>query len=97
MKTALQSAKASVATLTAELEAERRVHGVTRNGLGAASTELVTVKARAEAKAGVQGEQVERLKRVEAELTQARGAAAAAREGRSCAVRPTRARPSMLS
>jgi colicin import membrane protein len=80
LKTALQSAQASAATLTAELEAERRVHGVTRDGLAAASTELVTVKARAEAQAGVQVEQAERLKRVETELTQARSAASSARE-----------------
>jgi hypothetical protein len=40
----------------------------------------VTVKARAEAQAGVQLEQVERLKRVEADLAAARGAAATARE-----------------
>ena len=38
------------------------------------------MKARAEAQASVQLEQAERLKRVETELTQARGAAAAARE-----------------
>jgi chromosome segregation protein len=80
LKTALQSAQASAATLTAELEAERRIHGVTREGLAAASTELVTVKARAEAQAGVQVDQAERLKRVEAELAQARSAASAARE-----------------
>jgi chromosome segregation ATPase len=80
LKTALQSAQAAAATVTAELEAERRVHGVTRDGLAATSTELVTVKARAEAQAGVQVEQADRLKRAEAELTQARGAAAAARE-----------------
>ena len=80
LKTALQSAQASVATLTAELEAERRIHGVTREGLAAASTELVTVKARAEAQAGIQADQAERLKRVEAELAQARSAASSARE-----------------
>ena len=44
------------------------------------STELVTVKARGEAQAGVQADQAERLKRAEAELTQARAATAAARE-----------------
>jgi hypothetical protein len=49
-------------------------------GLTAVSTELVTVKARAEAQAGVQLEQGERLKRAEAELAQARAATAAARE-----------------
>jgi colicin import membrane protein len=80
LKTALNAAQVSVVSLTAELEAERRAHGVTREGLTAASTELVTVKARAEAQAGVQLEQVERLKRMEAELGTARGAAAAARE-----------------
>jgi hypothetical protein len=40
----------------------------------------MTVKARAEAQAGVQLEQAERLKRVEADLVAARGAAATARE-----------------
>ncbi len=53
---------------------------MTREALSAATTELVTVKARAEAQAGVQAEQGERLKRVEAELTQARSATATARE-----------------
>jgi colicin import membrane protein len=74
LKTALSSAQASAATLTAELEAERRMHGVTREGLAAASTELVTVKARAEAQAGVQVDQAERLKRVEAEVDSSSGA-----------------------
>ena len=80
LKTALQSAQASVVTLTADLEGERKQHLVTRDGLNTVSTELVTVKARADAQAGVQVEQADRLKRVEAELTQARSAAAAARE-----------------
>jgi chromosome segregation ATPase len=80
LKAALGAAQASQQKLTADLETERRVHGVTREGLAAASTELVTVKARAEAQAGVQGAQADRLQRVEAELTAARGAAAAARE-----------------
>jgi len=38
------------------------------------------VKARAEAQAGVQADQAERLKQLEAELTAARSAASAARE-----------------
>jgi uncharacterized coiled-coil DUF342 family protein len=63
-----------------ELEAERGGHAKTRDSVTALTTELVMVKARAEAQAGVQSEQAERLKRVEAELTQARAAAAAARE-----------------
>jgi hypothetical protein len=71
--------------LTAELEAERRQHGATREQSNAVSTELMTVKARAEAQAGMQLEQVERLKRVEADLAAARGAAATAR-GRGGAV-----------
>jgi hypothetical protein len=56
------------------------VHGVTRDGLTAASAELVAVKARAEAQGQVQADQAERLKRVEGELTQARAAAGSARE-----------------
>src|ERR1019366_5590993 len=64
----------------AELEAERGQHGSTRSRLETLSTELVTVKARAEAQAGVQVDQAERLKRMEADLSTARGAAAAARE-----------------
>jgi chromosome segregation ATPase len=48
--------------------------------LTALTTELVTVKARAEAQAAVQSEQAERSKRVEAELIQVRESAAAARE-----------------
>jgi chromosome segregation ATPase len=80
LKAALSVAQASVQRLTAELEAERGQHGVTRGRIEALTTELVTVKARAEAQAGVQADQVERLTRLEAELVQARSAAAAARE-----------------
>jgi chromosome segregation ATPase len=80
LKAALSSAQGSVQRLTAELDAERGQHGRTRESLTAVSTELVTVKARAEAQAGVQADQLERLKRVEAELAQARELAAAARE-----------------
>jgi chromosome segregation ATPase len=80
LKTALQAAQASEQRLTAEVEAERRQHGVTREHVTAVTTELVTVKARAEAQAGVQLEQGERLKRVEADLAAARSTAAAARE-----------------
>ena len=79
LKTALNSAQASAATVTAELEAERKQHAVMRTRLEAMTTELVTVKARAE-QAGIQAEQAERSKRMEAELTQARGVAGAARE-----------------
>jgi len=80
LKTALSAAQASVASVTAELEAERRMHGVTRDGLAAASTELVAVKARAEAQGQVQADHTERLKRVEGELTQVRATANSARE-----------------
>jgi colicin import membrane protein len=80
LKTALMAAQASEQRLTAEFEAERRQHEATREQSNAVSTELMTVKARAEAQAGVQLEQVERLKRVEADLAAARGAAATARE-----------------
>ena len=80
LKTALHSAQTSEQRLTAEIEAERKQHLVTREGLNTVSTELVTVKARAEAQAGVQVDQAERLKRVEAELTAARSAASSARE-----------------
>ena len=80
LKTALMAAQASQQRLTAELEAERHQHGATREQSNAVSTELMTVKARAEAQAEVQFEQVERLKRVEADLAAARGAAATARE-----------------
>jgi chromosome segregation ATPase len=80
LKAALSSAQGSVQRLTAELEAERGQHGVTRGRVESLNTELVTVKARAEAQAGVQADQAERLKRLEAELTAARSAASAARE-----------------
>jgi chromosome segregation ATPase len=80
LKAALSAAQGSVARLTAELEAERGQHGRTRESLTAVSTELVTVKARAEAQAGVQADQAERLKRLEGELAAERSAAAAARE-----------------
>ncbi len=80
LKAALSSAQGSVQRLTAELEAERGQHQVTRGRVESLNTELVTVKARAEAQAGVQADQLERLKRVEAELVAARSAASAARE-----------------
>jgi colicin import membrane protein len=84
LKTALMAAQASELRLTAELDAERRQHGVKREQSNAVSTELMTVKARAEAHAAMQLEQVERLKRVEADLAAARGAAATAREAAAC-------------
>ena len=80
LKAALATAQGAVSRLTAELEAERQQHGLSREGLAALSTELVTVKARAEAQAGVQEGQAVRLRTVEAELAPARAAAAAARE-----------------
>jgi len=80
LKTALNSAQAAAATVTAELEAERKHHAATRGRLDTSNTELVTVKARADAQAGVQADQAERLKRAEAELSAARGSAASARE-----------------
>jgi hypothetical protein len=59
-----------------------RQHGATREQSNAVSAELelMSVKARAEAQAGVQLEQVERLKRVEAVFGAAQGAAATTRE-----------------
>jgi chromosome segregation ATPase len=80
LKAALASAQGVVQRLTAELDAERGVHAKTRELLTAVSTELVTVKARAEAQAGVADGQALRLQRAETELTQARESAAAARE-----------------
>src|ERR1700692_2870189 len=68
LKTALNSAQAAAASVTAELDAERQEHAATRGRLETSSTELVTVKARAEAQASVQLEQAERLTRVETEL-----------------------------
>src|ERR1700677_835744 len=80
LKIALMAAQGSEQRLAAEIEAERRQHEATREQSNAVSTELMTVKAQAEAQAGVQLEQVERSKRVEADLAAARGAAATARE-----------------
>ncbi len=80
LKAALSAAQGSVQRLTAELEVERGQQGVSRGRIEALTTELVTVKARAEAQAAVQGDQAERLKRGEAELTAARSAASSARE-----------------
>jgi hypothetical protein len=73
LKTALLAAQAREQRLTAEIEAERRQHGATREQSNAVSTELITVKARAEAQAGVELEQGERLKRAEADFAAARG------------------------
>ena len=67
-------------TQGAELEAERKQHFATRGRIEALSTEFVTVKARAEAQAGVQVENTGRVKRVEAELASARSSEAKARE-----------------
>ena len=64
LKASLSSAQGSVQRLTAALEAERGQQGVTRGRIEVLSTELVTVKAKAEAQAGVQGDQAERLKRL---------------------------------
>jgi tRNA A37 N6-isopentenylltransferase MiaA len=72
LKTALMAAQPSEQRLRAGIEAERRQHGATREQSNAVSTELMTAKARAEAQAVVQLEQVERLKRVEADLAAAR-------------------------
>ena len=80
LKATLSAAQGSVQRLTAELEAERGQQGVSRGRLEALTTELVTVKAWAEAQAAVQTDQAERLKRVEVELTAARSAASSARE-----------------
>ena len=80
LKAALAAAQSAVARVTAELEAERVAHAKVREGMAALNTEFVTVKARAEAQASAQKDQAERLKRAEAELTQARAAAAGARE-----------------
>jgi predicted nucleic acid-binding Zn-ribbon protein len=57
LKAALQSAQGSVATLSAELAAERWQHAITRDAVTAMSTELATVKARAEAQAAAQADQ----------------------------------------
>jgi hypothetical protein len=59
LKTALMAAQAREQRLTAEIEAERRQHGATREQSNAVSTELMTAKARAEAQAGVELEQGE--------------------------------------
>jgi colicin import membrane protein len=77
---ALDLAHGTEQRLTLELEAERKTLGVLRETLNALHLESATVKARAEAQAGVQADQAERLKRLEAELAAERGAAAAARE-----------------
>jgi hypothetical protein len=74
------AAQAREQRLTADIEAERRQHGATREQPNAVSTELMTVKARAEAQAGVELEQGEWLKRAQADLAAARGAAAKVRE-----------------
>jgi chromosome segregation ATPase len=80
LKAALSVAQAAAATLTTELDAERKTLTVMRETVNALHTDLVTVKAKAEAQAGVQADQLERLQRLEAELVQARSAAGAARE-----------------
>jgi colicin import membrane protein len=80
LKAALVVAQGALVSVTAELEAERAVHAKTRESSTALTTELVTVKARFEAQAGVTDGQALRLTRVETELTQARESAAVARE-----------------
>jgi len=80
LKTTLAAARSSLTEQTAVTNMERKQHDEVRARLEAVTAELVTVKARAEAQAGIQVDQAERLKRVEAELAQARSAASAARE-----------------
>jgi colicin import membrane protein len=76
----LDAAQSSLRDQTAETNRERQQYDTLRVRAEALAAELATVKARAEAHAGVQLEQVERLKRLEVELAQARNAAATARE-----------------
>ena len=80
LKTTLAAARSSLTEQTAVTNMERKQHDEVRARLEAVTAELVTVKARAEAQAGIQVDQAERLKRVEAELAQARSAASSARE-----------------
>jgi len=80
LRRSLDAAQASLQDQTAETNKERQHHDTLRLRAEALAAELATVKARAEATAGVQLEQTDRLKRLETELTQARGAIATARE-----------------
>jgi len=74
------AATAQVAQLTADLIAERERAQVARARLDALTPELATLTARADAHGAAQRDLAERLKHVDAQLTEARAAAAAARE-----------------
>ncbi len=74
------TATAQVAQLTAELTAERDQAHSARTRLDALTPELATLKARADAQGAAQVDLTERLKHAESQLTEARAAAAAARE-----------------
>jgi colicin import membrane protein len=80
LKAAVTVAQAAVVAVTAELEAERKQHVTTRGRVESLGLEIATVKARAEAQGQLQSENAERLKRVEAELAQARAGEGNARE-----------------
>jgi colicin import membrane protein len=80
LRRSLDASQISLRDQTAETNKERQYHDTLRVRAEALAAELATVKARAEANAGVQVEQVERLRRLEVELTQARAATATARE-----------------
>jgi len=74
------TATAQVAQLTAELTAEREHAQAARARLEALTPDLATLKARADAHSAAQQDLVDRLKHAEAQLTESRAAAAAARE-----------------
>jgi colicin import membrane protein len=74
------TAISQVAQLTAELSAERERAEVARTRLDALTPELATLKARADAQNAAQLDLAERLKNSESQLTEARAAAATARE-----------------
>jgi chromosome segregation ATPase len=80
LKAALTVAQGAIQSVTAELEAERKKHTATLGRVEALGLEIATVKARAEAQGQVQGENADRLKRVEAELSQSRASESKARE-----------------
>jgi chromosome segregation ATPase len=74
------AATAQVAQLTADLTAERERAHVARARLDALTPELATLTAQADAHHAAQRDLTDRLKQTESQLTEARAAAAAARE-----------------
>lgn len=80
LRSALSSTQLTVQQLTADLDAERGQHEKARQRLAALSEELSAMRGQSNAQVGAYTDQAEQLKRLAAELIQARRAAASAQD-----------------